>query len=86
VKPQNGITYFVSGSAGALRRNDYAHPQPFSALGYAGDYHFMLVEIDGTKLHFQAISRTGTTIDSGTIDNPNARGPQSRPSTPLARK
>jgi hypothetical protein len=28
---------------------------------------FMLVEIDGNQLSFQAISRTGTTVDSGTI-------------------
>jgi hypothetical protein len=28
---------------------------------------FMLVEIDGNQLSFQAISRTGATVDSGTI-------------------
>ena len=27
----------------------------------------MLVEIDGNRLSFQAISRTGATVDSGTI-------------------
>jgi hypothetical protein len=72
MKPQQGITYFVSGSAGALRKGDYGQPQSFSAAGFAADYHFMLVEIDGTRMHFQAISRTGATIDSGTIEKPPA--------------
>ena len=27
----------------------------------------MLIEIDGRELHFQAISRTGRTIDAGTL-------------------
>jgi hypothetical protein len=29
--------------------------------------HFMLFEVDGDQLYFQAISRTGETIDSGVI-------------------
>ena len=28
---------------------------------------FMLVEIDGDKMSFQTVSRTGATVDSGTI-------------------
>ena len=71
VKPQQGITYFVTGSAGSLRKGDY-RAQPFSAIGYDTDYEFMLVEIDGSKLYFQTIDRTGKTIDSGTIENPKA--------------
>jgi len=72
VKPQQGITYFVSGSAGSLRKGDYRRPQAFSATGFDRDFVFMLVEIDGSKMHFQAISRTGQTIDSGVIENPKA--------------
>ncbi|MCM2255317.1 MAG: metallophosphoesterase [Vicinamibacteria bacterium] len=66
VKPQHAITYFVAGSAGSLRKGDY-RKQPFSAVGFDRDYAFLLVEIDGAKLHFQAISRTGQTVDSGVI-------------------
>jgi hypothetical protein len=40
---------------------------PSIALSYSEDYHFMLVEIDGDDLHFQAISRTGRTVDAGTL-------------------
>jgi 3',5'-cyclic AMP phosphodiesterase CpdA len=72
VKPQQGITYFVSGSAGSLRKGDYGRPQPFSAKGFDADFEFMLVEIDGSKMYFQAISRTGQTIDSGVIENAKA--------------
>jgi predicted phosphodiesterase len=71
VKAQNGISYFVAGSAGSLRRGDY-RKQAFSAIGFDLDFVFMLVEIDGAKMHFQAISRTGQTVDSGVIENPKA--------------
>ena len=72
IKPQQGITYFVSGSAGSLRKGDYGRPEAFSAAGYDSDFEFMLVEIDGSKLYFQAISRTGQTIDSGVVENVKA--------------
>ncbi len=79
VKPQQGITYFVSGSAGSLRKGDYGRPQAFSATGFDSDFEFMLVEIDGSKLYFQAISRTGQTIDSGVIENAKAAAETSAP-------
>jgi predicted phosphodiesterase len=72
IKPQQGITYFVSGSAGSLRKGDYGQPQPFSATGFDKDFEFMLVEIDGSKMFYQAISRTGQTIDSGVVENPKS--------------
>jgi len=43
-----------------------------TAKGFDGDDHFMIVEIDGDDLHFQAISRTGETIDSGVFHRPGA--------------
>jgi hypothetical protein len=36
--------------------------------GYDTDRDFMLVEIAGDKLYFQAISRTGQVVDSGVLD------------------
>jgi hypothetical protein len=63
---QRGIQYFVSGGAGSLRPGDGVAAS-YIARTYSGDYHFMLVEIDGDQLHFQAISRTGHTIDAGTL-------------------
>ena len=69
---QNGIQYFVSGGAGSLRSGD-GRPAPYIARTYSENYHFMLVEIEGDVLHFQAISRTGATIDAGRLRREPAR-------------
>jgi hypothetical protein len=37
------------------------------ARTYNGDYHFLLVEIDRRTLTFQAIARSGQTIDAGVL-------------------
>jgi predicted phosphodiesterase len=63
---QNGIQYFVSGAAGSLRYGD-STPTPLVARAFDTDYHFMLVEIERDVLSFQAISRTGETVDSGAL-------------------
>jgi hypothetical protein len=70
-------------SAGSLRKGDYGRPEAFSATGFDRDFEFMLVEIDGSKMYFQAISRTGQTIDSGVIENAKAAAePSETPPTP----
>jgi 3',5'-cyclic AMP phosphodiesterase CpdA len=66
VKPQKGITYFVSGAAGQLRRGNM-RPTEETAAYFDQDQSFMLVEVAGNELHFQAVSRTGKTVDSGVI-------------------
>jgi 3',5'-cyclic AMP phosphodiesterase CpdA len=66
LKPQEGITYFISGSAAKLRRGDI-EKSPLTAKGFDQGYTFMIVEIDGDELHFQSISETGQTVDSGVI-------------------
>jgi predicted MPP superfamily phosphohydrolase len=66
IKPQKGIHYFVSGAAGRLRKGDLA-ASDLTAAGFDQDQSFMLVEVVGAELHFRAISRTGTTVDSGVI-------------------
>ena len=63
---QKGVQYFVTGGAGSLRLGD-GIPATYIAKNYDADYHFMLVEIDGDDLHFQAISRQGEMIDAGTM-------------------
>jgi Calcineurin-like phosphoesterase len=64
---EDGIQYFVSGGAGSLRSGDAA-PASGIARTFDRDYHFMLIEIDGDELHFQAITRTGRTIDAGSVE------------------
>jgi hypothetical protein len=49
-----------------LRKGD-AHASAMNAKSFDKDMTFMLVEIGGNQLSFQAISRTGATVDSGTI-------------------
>jgi predicted phosphodiesterase len=65
--PQRGIVYFISGGAGSLRRGDI-RPTGLTAAGFDEDFHFMLVEIAGDDMYFQAISRAGATVDSGKIE------------------
>ena len=74
LKPQKGIYYFVSGSAGQLRPGDL-HRSAMTEAGFDQDQSFMLNEIDGDDLYFQVISRTGKTVDSGSIHR------QSKPTT-----
>jgi hypothetical protein len=64
--PQRGITYFISGGAGSLRADDI-RPTPLTAVGFDDDYHFMLFELTADELFYQAISRTGHSIDAGSI-------------------
>ena len=66
VKPQKGITYFVSGAAGQLRRGNM-RPEGETAAYFDQDQSFMLAEVSGSDLYYEAISRTGKTVDSGVI-------------------
>jgi len=66
VKPQQGITYFISGSAAKLRRGNIGDTG-MTAKGYDQGYTFMLIEIAGDELFFQTLDADGKTIDSGSI-------------------
>jgi len=75
LKPQQGIHYFVSGSAGQLRKGNMS-PTDQTAAYFDQDQSFMLVEIAGADMFFQAISRTGKTVDSGVIRRQTTRSQQ----------
>lgn len=66
LRPQKGITHFIAGSSGQLRRGGIA-PSGDTAAAFDQDQTFMLVEIAGASMFFQAISRTGRVVDSGVI-------------------
>jgi 3',5'-cyclic AMP phosphodiesterase CpdA len=66
IKPQRGITHFVIGGSAKLREGN-VRKSGITAKAFDTDNSFALMEIDGDVLRFQAISRTGKTIDSGTI-------------------
>jgi len=67
ITPQKGIYYFVEGASGELRKGD-TNRSAMTAASFDQDNSFMIVEIDGNTMTFQTISRTGTTVDSGTIE------------------
>jgi hypothetical protein len=69
IKPQKGIYYFVSGAGGQLRSGDVKDNSPLTEKAFDRDMHFMLWEAAANELYFQAISRTGETVDSGVIVN-----------------
>ena len=66
IKPQKGITYFVSGSGGELRKGD-VRPSAMTAAYFDQDQSFMLVEVAGDDLFFETVARTGAMVDSGVI-------------------
>ena len=66
IKPQKGITYFIVGSSAKLRKGDL-RKSPLTASGNDATYAFMLIEIAGDEMHFQAINGRGVTIDSGSV-------------------
>jgi predicted phosphodiesterase len=67
LKPQHGITYFVSGAAAKLRKGNIASDSQLTAKGHDTGYTFMIVEVAGDELHFQTIDADGRTVDSGMI-------------------
>ena len=74
IKPQKGITYFVSGAAGQLRRGNL-RPDADTAAYFDQDQSFMLVEIADDEMSFAAISRAGSTVDLGVINRTPTIGP-----------
>jgi len=73
VKPQKGIQYFISGAGGQLRKGNINRDELLDK-GFDQDRSFMLMEIDGDELYFQAISRTSATVDSGILHRTPVKG------------
>ena len=63
LKPQRGITT----SSRDRRQAAGSDPSPDTAVGFDRDQAFMIVEVAADELFFETISRTGVTVDSGTI-------------------
>jgi 3',5'-cyclic AMP phosphodiesterase CpdA len=73
-KPQQGIHHFVVGAGGSLRKGGIDRRTGLTEVGFDTDYSFMLVEISGREMSFQALSRTGKTVDAGVIALPTPAG------------
>lgn len=70
--PQRGIDYFISGAGARVRRGNVGRDSALTAQRFDGDLSFMLLELDGRRLSYQAIARTGRTVDMGEILHPRA--------------
>lgn len=66
VLPQKGIYYFTVGASGELRAGNLSR-SPITAKGFDTDRSFMMIEVAGDDLYFQATSRLGAVVDSGII-------------------
>jgi len=64
--PQKGIQYFTAGGAAKLNQGD-THPGDLTEVGFATDRSFMIVEVAGDTMFYQAISGAGNTIDKGLL-------------------
>lgn len=73
IRPQKGITYFISGSAAKLRRGNIDDSSSLTAKGYDEGYTFMIVEIAGDELYFQTFNGDGATVDAGRIPRREAQ-------------
>jgi hypothetical protein len=68
IKPQHGIAHFVVGSGGQLAVGDIDKNSTITAKGFDTDRAFMAVEISGDTMYFNAVSREGRIVDSGTVE------------------
>jgi hypothetical protein len=88
VKPQKGIAYFTIGSSAKIRPGDLRKSE-LTLYGNDREYMFMLVEIDGDEMFFQAINDKGTTIDTGSIrrvgNQPATQNATTQPVVPQAK-
>ena len=66
IKPQKGIAYFITGSSAKLREGNITQTE-LTAKGFDSGYTFMIVEIVGNDLYYQAITDAGKTVDSGRV-------------------
>jgi 3',5'-cyclic AMP phosphodiesterase CpdA len=68
VMPQQGITYFVVGSSGQLRKGNIDRGTGFTAYANATERAFLTAEISGDQMYFNAVSQSGKVIDAGVIE------------------
>jgi hypothetical protein len=67
VKPQKDVVYFVVGSTGKVAPGDLARNSPLTAKGFDAEQVFLIGEIDGDQMAFNAISKSGKVVDAGTL-------------------
>jgi hypothetical protein len=66
LKPQKGVTYFVAGAGGQLRKGGLNRSDT-TAASFDEEQSFVLADIAGDVLSFRAVARSGRVVDEGTI-------------------
>jgi hypothetical protein len=66
LRPQKGITYFIEGSSGKLRKGG-ARASETTAAAFDQEQTFMLVAVEGDVMSFRTLSRSGRIVDAGKI-------------------
>lgn len=82
IKPQQGITYFVTGSGGKLRPGDAKGGKPFTARVVDDTNVFLAVEVAGDTPTYNAIATDGRVVDSGEVKRTPVVPYTARPTTP----
>jgi predicted phosphodiesterase len=67
IKPQKGIYYFTCGGSAKLRKGDIREGSGLTERGDDAENTFMVVEVANDTFNFQTVSRSGTTVDSGSF-------------------
>jgi predicted phosphodiesterase len=66
LKPEDNIYYFILGNSAKLMTHDFKSQQQMEK-SLDTEQGFMLIEISGDQLFYQAISRKGETFDAGKL-------------------
>lgn len=66
LKPEDNIYYFILGNSAKLMTHDFKSTQQMER-SLDTEQGFMLIEISGDQLYYQAVSRKGETFDSGKL-------------------
>jgi len=66
LKPQKGVAYFTIGSSAKLRKGDLRKTE-MTAYGNDSEYAFVIAEIAGDEMYYQAINHRGITLDAGSV-------------------
>ena len=64
IKPQQGVHYFVSGGGGRYLYS--VHPSEFDEVAVS-EHHFMVAEVAGDRLLFEAITHAQKLLDCGMV-------------------
>jgi hypothetical protein len=67
ILPQRGISYFVVGASGQLRRGDLDRHSALTAAGNDQVNSFMFVEVTRHRMAFWAVDAGGNILDQGVI-------------------